>query len=181
MVMNSTEYYRLNREQKNKVYSCHHCDYETYNSRACLNNHINAKHTKEEDKPFQCVCCNRGFSQKAHLNIHCEKEHDIKIPDQHIVSVAYIIKLTEKKPRSKKTKARRNYYVNNDVIRTTELNNQQHEYLPGVYMKQHDIHYDFRQGFILLHKVPLWNKVEHSNNNRQIFKRRTGKKISLLS
>jgi hypothetical protein len=180
MVMNSTEFYRLNRLKKTKVYSCPECDYETYNSRACLNNHINAKHTTEEDKPFQCTLCNRGFSQKAHLNIHCEREHNIKVLEQHIISVAYVIKLTAKIPRSKKTKARRNYYKNHDVIRTTELNDKEHEYLPNVYMKQHDIHYDFRQGFILLHKIPLWDNTKRSTT-KLTFKRRTGDKISLLN
>tara|TARA_B110000858_G_scaffold196236_1_gene254538 strand:+ start:701 stop:1174 length:474 start_codon:yes stop_codon:yes gene_type:complete len=156
MTRNSTDFYRQNREQHNKGYSCHHCDYITWNSRACLNNHINAKHTKEENKPFQCDYCSRGFSQKAHLCLHCEKEHNIIIKERHIVAVAYIIKSTNEIPRSKKTKARREYYKTHDVIKSTELNNKKHEYLPGVFMKQHDIHYDARKGFIKLHKCPLW-------------------------
>jgi len=156
MTRNSTEYYRENRLLKKKVYKCLQCDYETWNSRACLVNHINAKHVAEEDRPFQCRFCNRGFSQKAHLNVHCQREHDIVLQEGRIVSVAYIIKPTSSQPKSKKTKARRTYYQTHDVIKTTELNNKQHEYLPGVFMKQHDIHYDARKGFITLHKCPLW-------------------------
>ena len=156
-MVTSTDFYRQNRRLQKKVYKCTHCDYVTYNSRACLNNHINAKHTEEKNKPFQCSHCNRGFSQKAHLCIHCEKEHNVVIKTKSIVAVAYIIKLTCKNPRSKKTAARRLYYQTKDVIKTTELNNMKHEYLPGVYMKQHDIHYDARNNYITLHKCSLWD------------------------
>lgn len=158
MTRNSTEYYRENRQLKKTVYKCPHCDYKSYNSRMCLINHINAKHINECDKPFQCRFCDRGFSQKAHLCVHCEKEHDVILNEDRIVSIAYIIKPTTQEPKSKKTKARRLYYKNNDVIKTTDLNNKKHEYLPDVFMKQHDIHYDARKGFITLHKCPLWKK-----------------------
>ena len=159
MTRNSTDYYRQNRLLKRTVYKCPDCDYETLNSRACLVNHMNAKHVAEADRPFQCRFCERGFSQKAHLCVHCERDHNVILKEDKIVAVAYIIKPTKEQPKSKKIKARCLYYRTHEVIRTNELNKKQHEYLPGVFMKQHDIHYDARQGFISLHKCPLYARI----------------------
>ena len=164
MTRTSTEYYRKNRETRRIIYQCPHCNYETLNSKITLRNHIHAKHTPESERPFQCQKCDRGFAQKAHLHIHCEKIHNQHKEQRKIVAIAYIINLTEKEGKSKKTKARQIYYRSHQVIKTNDLNEKKHEYLPNVYMKQHDIHYDKKNGFIYLHKCPLWQDLIINNN-----------------
>ncbi len=158
MVRNSTEYYRKNRASKKIVYQCPHCEYSTPNTKIQLTNHINAKHTPENERPYQCRYCEKGFAQKAHLHLHLSREHDVHIPEKKLIAIAYIIKITAEKGKSKKTRARQEYYQRHAVIRTDHLNDRKHEYLPGVYMKQHDIHYDQRNGFIQLDKCSLWQK-----------------------
>jgi len=155
MVNASTQYYRENRLSKKVIHNCPHCDYETSNTRIQLVNHINAKHVIEKDRPYQCTECTRGFAQKAHLDTHLSVIHDIYRNIVKINSISYIIATTQIEPRSVKTKARRKYYINHSVINTTDINNQNHEYLPGVYLKKHDIHYDAGKGFIDLSKCPL--------------------------
>lgn len=155
----STAYYRRNRQTRRIVHKCPHCNYETLNSKIAVKNHINAKHTPESERPFQCQKCNRGFAQKAHLHIHSEKVHNIRPPHRKIVAIAYIINNTQKEGKSKKTRARQLYYKTHQVIKTTDLNARKHEYLPNIFMKQHDIHYDRKNGFINLNKLPLWQVI----------------------
>jgi len=155
MVNASTKYYRLNRNTKKVKYCCPHCNYETSNAKIQLLNHINAKHVAEKDRPYQCDHCNRGFAQKAHLASHLHVVHNIEQPIRKISSISYIIELTNTLPRSTKTKARRRYYLTHSVINTNDINNKKHEYMPGIYLKKHDIHYDTTKGFITLGKCPL--------------------------
>ena len=155
MVNASTNYYRSNRKTKRVVHQCPHCDYSTTNARICLINHINAKHVKEENRPYQCMHCARGFAQKAHLAKHLSTVHNICIPVPKVSSISYIIEVTDNLPRSTKTKARREYYKTHKLINTNEINNQKHQYLPNTYLKKHDIHYDANKGFIKLSKCPL--------------------------
>ena len=163
MTRTSTQYYRENRETRRILYKCPHCDYATPNCKIALINHINAKHTPEHKRPFQCSLCSRGFAQKAHLHIHYKKVHDRNIEQHKLFAIAYIIKVMEKKGKSKKTKARQDYYKNHSVIKSNDLNAKKHEYLPGIFMKQHDIHYDQKNGFINLHKCSLWKKINTVN------------------
>ena len=157
MVNNSTDYYRQNRRVKRIKYQCPHCNYCTHNCRITLTNHINSKHKTENQRPFQCTECDRGFSQKAHLIRHLECEHNITNDIRHskVTTLLFIIKLTDKIPRSKKTKARRDYYSDHLVVKSRDIFNKHHEYLPGVFLKNHDIHYDRRNGFIEIHKIAL--------------------------
>lgn len=159
MVNASTQYYRANRISKKVLHSCPHCDYETTNTRIQMTNHINAKHVEEKNRPYQCVMCVRGFAQKAHLETHLFVTHEIEKTTVKISSISYIIEPTLTHPRSIKTKARRAYYLTHRVINTKDINNKQHEYLPGVYLKKHDIHYDTGKGFITLTKCPLSNTL----------------------
>ena len=152
----STKYYRENRKTKKVVHSCPHCDYTTTNAKICLMNHINAKHVEEKNRPFQCQHCERGFAQKAHLDKHLSTIHDIATLPLKVSSISYIIKTTDNYPKSVKTKARFDYYQNHHIINTNEINNQKHEYLPGVYLKKHDLHYDYNKGFIKVNKCPLY-------------------------
>jgi uncharacterized Zn-finger protein len=154
MVNASTKYYRTNRRTKKVRHCCPHCNYETVNARIQLVNHINAKHVEEKDRPYQCDHCNRGFAQKAHLATHLSVVHNINQPTLKVSSISYIIEPTKSVPRSVKTKARRKYYMDHGVINTTDINNKKHEYLPDVYLKKHDIHYDAKKGFITL-KMPF--------------------------
>ncbi len=161
MVNASTNYYRNNRNTKKVIHCCPHCDYTTTNARIQLINHINAKHVEEKNRPYQCSHCDRGFAQKAHLSSHLQVVHNICQRVLKVSSISYIIKTTDTLPRSTKTKARREYYNNHSVINTSDINNMEHEYLPGVYIKKHDIHYDAAKGFITLSKCPL-----HTNTCR---------------
>ncbi len=155
MVNASTSYYRSNRRTKRVIHRCPHCNYETTNARIQLINHINAKHVAEKDRPYQCMHCARGFAQKAHLDKHLATVHDIYNHKPKVASISYIIDITKTLPRSTKTKARREYYKTHKVINTNDINNQKHEYLPDIYLKKHDIHYDANKGFINLCKCPL--------------------------
>lgn len=155
MVSKSTEYYRKNRQTKKVVYKCPHCNYQTNNSKIQLVNHINAKHVQEKDKPFQCEHCNRGFAQKAHLVQHLSVIHNIETKKPKISSISYIINLTEKMPKSKKTIARCKYYRENKILNSEQLTNNEHEYLPGVFLKASNIHYDSQKNFIELNKCTI--------------------------
>jgi len=155
----STAYYRKNRQSKKIIYKCPHCSYQTSNAKICLINHINAKHIPERERPFQCNECTRGFAQKAHLDKHLEVCHNIVRPQRKVSSISYIVKLTDRHPRSTKTTARRQYYMKHKVINTNDINNNQHEYLPGVYLKKHDIHYDINKGFIDVNRCHLYKNT----------------------
>ena len=80
MTKNSTDYYRENKKKRRVVHQCVHCDFETTYGKCVLINHINAHHTEECDRPFQCSCCDRGFAQKAHLIVHLKKVHNVIDP-----------------------------------------------------------------------------------------------------
>lgn len=157
MVNNSTDYYRENRLKKHIVYNCPHCSYCTYNNKITLTNHINSRHRNEEERPYQCPKCPRGFAQKAHLIRHLECEHGIKndITFTKTSTLLYIISLTDIRPKSKKTKARCKYYSENSVIKSKDIYSNKHEYLPNCFLKNHDIHYDFKKNFINIHKLAL--------------------------
>ena len=90
---------------------------------------------------------------------HKENIHGIK--EEKIIrsAVLYFITVTENAGKSKKTKARQRYYMNNTVIKSTDLTNLKHEYLDGIYLKRHELHYDFKHKFISLQKCLLWKKV----------------------
>ena len=77
----SSNYYRKNKKTQNVVHLCPHCDYSTTGPKITLKHHILAKHTKECDRPFQCMHpgCERGFAQKIHLDRHLCKVHGEKI------------------------------------------------------------------------------------------------------
>ena len=160
MVRTSTEYYRENKRTRKVVHECPHCNYETTGPKQVMQQHIHAKHTPENLRPFQCEHCNRGFAQKAHLHHHLHKEHDINMDSKRkIATIAYLIQLLPKMPKSRKTKARSSYYKNHHFIKGRDIRNEQHEYLPGAFLKLHDIHYDAKKGFIQLHKVPLYHRI----------------------
>ena len=78
----NTNYYRRNKIQRFNVKSCRLCNYETTGPKSALQAHIWAKHTPENERPFQCPCntCERGFSARANLNKHILKKHKIVIP-----------------------------------------------------------------------------------------------------
>ena len=157
----STDYYRKNREKKMVVHKCpfEGCDYQTTNCKMVLTNHINSCHVEEKDRPFQCMHCTRGFAQKSHLNKHLKSVHQIKPSESKIAYILYIISVTDTLPTSKKTKARREYYQKNKNLKSKDIFNKKHEYLEGCFLKNHDLHYDRRKGFITLNKVELKSPV----------------------
>lgn len=154
---NSTKYYRANRINKKVSYQCSHCPYITYNNKKVLENHINSKHVLEENRPHQCTECSRGFAQLIHLTRHLEREHNIKdrLEDRKVITHLYIIELGPNTPKSNKTKARRNYYIKHRVIKGLDIYNKLHEYKDGCLLKNHDLHYDKKKGFITFNKIPL--------------------------
>ncbi len=150
MVNNSTDYYRQNRRDQRVVYRCPHCNYCTHNCRITLTNHINSKHKSEEARPFQCSECNRGFAQKAHLIRHLAVAHNISGDLRHskTTTLLYIITPGNNTPRSNKTMARSEFYKENPVLKSRDIHNGKHEYMPGNILKNHDLHYDRRKGFV---------------------------------
>jgi len=170
MTRNSTDYYRENRDKRAVVHRCPHCDYETANAKIQLTNHINARHISEDKRPFQCTQedCSRGFAQKAHLMNHLRRVHKIKdasLGRKHS-TILYIISIAESVPRSAKTRARRDYYIENPTIKARDMKNHLHEYLDGVFLRNHDIHYDKKKGFIELSKVNLKEGIRLTKKSR---------------
>ena len=157
MVTNSTVYYRNNRNTRKRVYQCPHCNYHTYNCKKVLSNHINSRHRIEANRPFQCTECTRGFAQKVHLVRHLECEHEITGDLRHmkISTLMYLITPTNISPKSKRTKARREYYLSHPVLKGRDIYNKLHEYCPGSFLKNHDLHYDRKNGFITFRKLAL--------------------------
>ena len=156
-VITSTEYYRNNKESGVIMHKCPHCDFTTPYNKSNLTNHINAKHTPESERPFQCTHCVRGFSQKSHLIKHLQKEHSVDTTtlEKKITNILYTIIITNKTPRSKKTKARRKYYENNKIIKSRDLKKNMHEYYENTFLCNNDLHYDEKKGFIKIHKTLL--------------------------
>tara|TARA_Y100000389_G_scaffold37117_2_gene31480 strand:+ start:704 stop:1558 length:855 start_codon:yes stop_codon:yes gene_type:complete len=155
----STDYYRNNRINKFKTYRCpfENCGYETHNSKSVLTNHINAKHVSESERPYQCKepgCC-RGFSQKAHLANHMKKHHnkEISLLEGRTTDIIYTISITDKIPRTKSTVARREFYIKNPILKGSKIFNKKYNYLDDKHIKNHDLHYDVKKGFINMEKT----------------------------
>lgn len=157
MVKTSTEYYRENKTTRNRVHMCPQCDYETTGPMCVLRNHIAAKHTPEHLRPFQCTECKSGFAQKAHLIKHLKRAHDMVDPKLMPKSTAilYIIVCTDTMPKSYKTRARIEYYKQNPHLKSTDMQQRKYRYYNDIYIKNRDINYDYRNGFIKLYKLPL--------------------------
>ena len=161
MAKNSTDYYRENKKKRRVVHYCPHCDFETTYGKCVLTNHVNAHHTKECDRPWQCSCCDRGFAQKAHLVAHLKKVHNVvdRCLEKKNGAVLYLITLTNQQPKSYKTQARKNYYITHPRLNSRDIKNKKHCYINDdkktVYLKNHDIHYDEKKGFIKLNKIQL--------------------------
>jgi len=138
---------KCGKERPKNLYSCHHCDYVTSGPKCTLLNHIYSKHTKEEDRPFQCIYCNRGFAQKSHLHKHMKKEHGIDKPepkDRKIVE--YHIEVLNKEPVSNKTSSRINLYKKHPIINASNISNLKFWYTKK--LKPCHLHYDSKKGYI---------------------------------
>ena len=168
MVCGSTIYYRKNRESKRVIYQCPQCDYSTTGSKITLKNHINAVHVCESERPFQCQHCTRGFAQKAHLMGHLKKVHNIETIPKKVSTLLYIINVTDIIPTSKRTLARRNYYINHRSLKSRDIYKKKHYYLPGMHLKNHDIHYDVKNGFIIVQKVELINPIRLKQKQKRV-------------
>ena len=86
----NTNYYRRNKALRFNVKSCTKCCYETTGPKSALQAHIWAKHTPENERPYQCPCvdCDKGFSARANLNKHILKTHNVVMPkkiDQRVL------------------------------------------------------------------------------------------------
>jgi uncharacterized Zn-finger protein len=130
-----------------KIHKCTHCNYETTGPKCTLQNHIYSKHTKEEDRPFQCRTCIRGFSQKSHLIKHMKKIHNTsgpKICDRNIVE--YHITILEKVPISEKAKSRINMYRKHPIIKADDFKNLTFYYTKQ--LKPSHLHYDMKREYI---------------------------------
>jgi len=168
MVCGSTIYYRKNRESKRVIYQCPQCDYSTTGSKITLKNHINAAHVCESERPFQCQCCNRGFAQKAHLIGHLKKVHNIETIPKKISTLLYIITVTDIIPTSKRTLARRVYYIKHHSLKSRDIYKKKHSYLSSIHLKNHDIHYDVKKGFIIVQKIELVNPIRLKMKQKRV-------------
>ena len=108
----NTAYYRNNKKNRHKVHTCPHCNYETTGPKCILINHINAKHTQNTNKPFQC---NHLIKQ------HNVPEHIAKPPVQSKNIFVYFITLTGKEAKSKSTTSRLDIYKRNPKLFAEEL------------------------------------------------------------
>jgi len=163
----NTAYYRKNKKERKIIYNCPDCNYETTGPKCILENHIHAKHTQECDKPFHCRHCEKGFSQKAHLQNHLIKSHDVpkniaKPPVKPKNIFMYSIQLTNKKAKSKATLDRINFYIKNPRIFTENLKSVLVSNKP---LKPHHIHYDVHKGYIFLE---TYTKDDYLNLNHNI-------------
>ena len=168
-LITSTDYYRQNKEAGVIMHKCPHCEFTTPYNKSNLMNHIHAKHTPENKRPFQCMHCDRGFSQKSHLVKHMKKKHhnvNTSNLEKKITTILYKITLTGKIPRSKKTIARRKYYQNHTFIKSRDMYNKKHEYTDRCFLCNNDLHYDEKKGFIQIHKTPLMGCIKLNTKNR---------------
>ena len=130
-----------------KKYKCPHCDYETTGPKCTLLNHINSKHTDEENRPFQCRLCNRGFAQKSHLHKHMSKIHNIDNPKPKSRNIVeYHIKILDKDPISNKTSSRIKLYRKHPIIKASEISSLRFYYTK--ILKPCHLHYDNKKGYI---------------------------------
>ena len=130
-----------------KVHKCPHCTYITSGPKCTLQNHIFSKHTKEKDRPYQCIYCERGFAQKSHLHKHMKKEHELEIPekkDRNIIE--YHIQVLNNNPISNKTKSRINLYKKNPIIKADKISDYIFWYTKK--LKSSHLHYDSKKGYI---------------------------------
>ena len=168
MVCESTIYYRKNKATKRIIHSCPHCEYKTTNSKITLQNHINAVHVCESKRPFQCTHCPRGFAQKAHLIGHLKNVHNIIHKPDKVTAILYIITVTAVIPTSRNTLARRNYYLQNRTLKSTDIYKKKHIYLPNIYLKNHDIHYDLKKGFITMKRINLIDCIKIKGRGKPV-------------
>ena len=170
----NTNYYRRNKTKRFKVHHCPHCNYETTGPKHSIKTHIYAKHTKEEDRPFQCSCvdCDRGFAQKSLLEKHLLKIHNIKKKLSIKRDICeYHISLGNSKPNSKTTKARIKMYNEKSIIYASEI--ESIEYLPNKFLKSSNLYYDAREGYITL---ITYNEEELNKNKKELNKKEINKK-----
>ena len=143
-------YYQRNKETREKVHKCPHCDYETTGPKQTLLNHIHAKHTKNEDKPYFCVHCSKGFAQASNYEKHMAKFHDeypnVTRTREERKPAAYIICFGNKEPIANKTRCRFEFYKENRIIPFEKFGRC--EYTQGKKLTQKDLHYDRKKGYI---------------------------------
>lgn len=118
MVHYNTNYYRRNKEKRFKVHKCPNCNFETTGPKSSVQAHIWAKHTTEQDRPFQCPCtkCTRGYSAKANLHKHMKQRHNITVKfDRNIF--AYAVKDAQRVNNMTNDQIERyNFYLFNNVV-----------------------------------------------------------------
>jgi hypothetical protein len=85
-----------------------------------------------------------------------------------VATLLYIIVVTDKIPTSKNTLAIRNYYLNNKTLKRRNIERKKHYYLPNVHLKNHDIHYDLKKGFINFNKIELVNTIKIKNMRKPV-------------
>ena len=147
----NTNYYRRNKERRFKVHSCPHCNFETTGPKSSLQAHIWAKHTKEEDRPFQCPCnnCTRGYSARANLHKHLSRCHDIVIPkDKDIFAYHIVLNNMITNDLTNDTKQRLEYYKNNMLIPRNMKN------VPN-YISQEILYFDSSMKLININKYTI--------------------------
>jgi hypothetical protein len=139
-------YHKNKCEKINKTkepHLCPHCDYSTLGPKITLKHHVLSKHTPENERPFQCTHCVRGFAQKSHLNCHIIKIHGgeiVAVKKNKIIK--YEIEILDKLPKYKKTKIRYEFYKQNQTIYTRDLEEMN--------FVSRQLYYDAEKGYIKL-------------------------------
>ena len=134
-------------KETQKTHKCLHCDYTTSGPKCQLTNHINSKHTPEKERPFQCMHCDRGFSQKMHLHKHLKIVHDM-IPPSTInrTIIEYHVKVLNKTPTSEKARSRIKLYEKHSIIKSKVMSSMKFYYTQ--ILKPSHLHYDQKKGYI---------------------------------
>ena len=132
------------------VHQCPHCDYSTTGPKNGLIAHIHAKHTKDEDKPFQCKICQKGFAQKSNYHKHLQRVHNIEIekPKNDKDIFLYIITPGSKMPTTKKVIERFNKYMSNPIVIRSKIND--YKISENETLTYNKLYYDKQSGIINL-------------------------------
>ncbi len=135
-----------NKEPK-KLHKCPHCDYTTSGPKCQLTNHIHSKHTPENERPHQCIHCNRGFAQKMHLHKHMKRVHKIVPPESiNRTIIEYHVTVLNKTPTSEKAQSRMKLYNKYPVIKSKHMTSLKFYYTQ--ILKPFHLHYDAKKGYI---------------------------------
>lgn len=138
---------KCNNNEVIKEHKCPHCNYKTSGPKCQMINHIYSKHTPEKERPYQCMHCDRGFSQKMHLHKHMKRVHNMCPPSTiNRTIIEYHVEVLDKTPTSEKARSRIKLYQNYPIIKSKVMPSLKFYYTQ--ILKPFHLHYDQKKGYI---------------------------------